>query len=500
MTGFLAVLWLAGCDDTADHPDASVVSDADISGDAHNDEDVGIDAADDADADVVGDSGALDADGDGDSAPPGPMISFYTVAMDGSRVEVEDVLFGDLVIVQVTDLEPLDAAELEFFNNGYVSVAAFEADEEGVIDLGRDAPTWGSWPGVDPDGFWWSMMFDWNRHDEELGFDDIAITVTVEDDIETQRTLHRYDVAPGVREIAVTDGEIVGVVYAPEGDGPFPAVLTFGGSEGGLESGDRLARQLASQGFVGMGLAYFAAPGVPEWLVEIPVEYFERAAQWLLDLPEVDGGQVGVWGGSRGGEVALLLGSVLPEVGAVVADVPSGVSWGAFGPIETASAWSFGGEPFPFVGDHGGESEIYNDAWGNEVTRSRPAFETNLSQATDDEIEAATFLVEGTLGPILLLAGDDDQIWPSCTLSEISWERLQTAGHVEEYGDEYTCYADVGHLNPTPGLPTIGIDVIWHPQAEMWLETGGEPASTAVAARDRWTRVFQFFGEALSSP
>jgi hypothetical protein len=67
----------------------------------------------------------------------------------------------------------------------------------------------------------------------------------------------------------------------------------------------------------------------------------------------------------------LLLGSTLPEIGAVIANVPSGLSWGAFGAVEAGSAWSVAGGPFPYVGDHGGEAEVYTDAWGNTIMRSR---------------------------------------------------------------------------------------------------------------------------------
>jgi len=65
---------------------------------------------------------------------------------------------------------------------------------------------------------------------------------------------------------------------------------------------------------------------------------------------EVDPHAIGVIGGSRGGEAALLLGASFPQLAAIVAEVPSGVAWGApRADGSETSSWTRGGVP---VGVH----------------------------------------------------------------------------------------------------------------------------------------------------
>jgi dienelactone hydrolase len=70
---------------------------------------------------------------------------------------------------------------------------------------------------------------------------------------------------------------------------------------------------------------------LPDDLIDIPLEYFEIGIGWMGRQPKVQGDRLGVIGGSRGGELVLLLGSTFKQIKAVVAFVPSGVVWRGFG-------------------------------------------------------------------------------------------------------------------------------------------------------------------------
>src|SRR5947199_123091 len=80
-----------------------------------------------------------------------------------------------------------------------------------------------------------------------------------------------------------------------------------------------------------MALAYFNYEGLPQDLIEIPLEYFETAIGWLQRRPDLDGDRIAVSGTSRGGELVLLLGATFPAVKAVIAYVPSGIVHGGIG-------------------------------------------------------------------------------------------------------------------------------------------------------------------------
>ena len=82
-------------------------------------------------------------------------------------------------------------------------------------------------------------------------------------------------------------------------------MLVFGGSGGGLMTSAAL---LAARGYPSLALAYFKAPGLPQTLHNIPLEYFAKALRVLRAQPGVDPDHVLVVGESRGGEWSASVG------------------------------------------------------------------------------------------------------------------------------------------------------------------------------------------------
>jgi pimeloyl-ACP methyl ester carboxylesterase len=107
------------------------------------------------------------------------------------------------------------------------------------------------------------------------------------------------------------------------------------------------ASLLAAHGYPSLALAYFKAPGLPQSLNAIRLEYFTNALAVLRAQPGVDPGHVLVMGHSRGGEAALLLGAYFPRLvnAGVVAGVPSSVVNPGL-PDTTQSPWTLRGRPF----------------------------------------------------------------------------------------------------------------------------------------------------------
>jgi dienelactone hydrolase len=161
-------------------------------------------------------------------------------------------------------------------------------------------------------------------------------------------TLIRRTSAPDVQitELTFAKDGLVGTYSAQPATSPRPAVLSLGGSGGGASVQPSLT---ASHGIPTLALAYFGAPGLPTQLKNIPLEYFEKALQWLSTQPGVDPKRIAVVGISRGGEVALLLAADFPNlVHRVVACTTDSHVLGAFPPPATGPAWTLGGKPVPF--------------------------------------------------------------------------------------------------------------------------------------------------------
>jgi len=162
-----------------------------------------------------------------------------------------------------------------------------------------------------------------------------------------------------------------------------PAVIVFGGSEGGLSVAEEAAL-LASRGFPTLGLAYFGEQGLPSGLSRIRLEYFARAARWLS--AQAGGRPVVVYGISRGSEAALLLGVYYPHVvRAVVALVPGNVVLCGY-PDCGGPAWTLRGKAVPF-----------QDEFGPGGPHPIP--------------------VERIRGPLFLDRGEADAVWPSCPMA-----------------------------------------------------------------------------------
>src|SRR5262245_24865921 len=135
--------------------------------------------------------------------------------------------------------------------------------------------------------------------------------------------VERHLVASNVIKTTVSEDGLLGVLYRPVGEGPYPSVVLLGGSGGNTP--ESVAALLASHGYAALALVYFGQGDLPKHLTSIPLEYFQRALRWLRSQEGIRNQGLAVMGWSRGGELALLLGATFPEVTAVVSYVGSGV-------------------------------------------------------------------------------------------------------------------------------------------------------------------------------
>ena len=287
------------------------------------------------------------------------------------------------------------------------------------------------------------------------------------------------------------DHGLVATYFRPLGDGPFPAVILVSGSEGGDQSTIVLAGLLASRGIASMSVAYFGAPGVPEALCEIPLEYFDPAFDWLLARPEVRGPRVAVAGGSRGGELALVLGATSTRVGAVIGHVPSGVGWPALKGWRSKPSWTKGGVGIPYVSWNGalrGRMVMLRTFVRSRVVL-RPIFQWYLDH-TPKRVAAAEIPVEAIDGPILLVSGEDDQMWPSPQLADIAVARARRHG---KHDITHLRYPGAGHMISVPGSPTV--DGAAHPALGKTFVLGGSPTANDAASSDSWPKVVEFLHE-----
>jgi acetyl esterase/lipase len=212
------------------------------------------------------------------------------------------------------------------------ATAQFKASSAGEVSLSQPS-LGGSYTGANPMGLFTLMAPPQGSAPAaflhpEAGYD-VTLQASVSGRVAATATVRRQGpVAVGVveKELRPASGGIYANLYLPNDTaGRRPAVLVFGGSDGGLTT-SFAAALLAAHGYPSLALAYFKAPGLPEDLDNIPLEYFTRALRVLRAQPGVDPRHVLVSGVSRGSEAALLLGAYFSQlVNGVIAGVPS--SW-----------------------------------------------------------------------------------------------------------------------------------------------------------------------------
>ncbi|MXV61204.1 dienelactone hydrolase [Natronorubrum sp. JWXQ-INN-674] len=365
---------------------------------------------------------------------------------------------------------------LEWPENGSGAIATLETDGDGRLDPSSASVVGGHVPadldvpiGVALIQCSYESFWEYRPSGEER----LTYSVGTEDERLGSTELRRRHPDPEASAEPDRD-ELVGDVFEPpDGDGG-PGVLVLHGSDG-RPLVDH-AVQLAQRGYTAFALQYFGSGELSDDLVEVPLEYVETAAEWLLDREGVTGDQVGVIGLSKGGELALLAGSQFDAIGPVVSIVGSGLVWegGATvtDPPETSS-WSLDGEPVPYVPYVNGTTE--------EGLSGREFFLESIESVSAATIDDATIPVERIDGDVVLVSGGDDELWPTAQLHEFATERFESHDH---RSFEHLVYETAGHGIYPPYRPVRGTT------GEGY---GGSLAGNAQAAHEHWPHVLEAF-------
>jgi dienelactone hydrolase len=412
------------------------------------------------------------------------------------------------VAIRLAGLPPAQHVTLEsrlddHWADRWLSSATFVADPAGTVDLARAAPIAGTYAGLDPMGLFWAVR---RRDDADppppppplnapLTY---HLRALVDGRVVAQAEAERQVLADGVVERTLRERWLVGSYFRPPGPGPFPAVVTLAGSSGGLGVAYHQAALLASHGLAALALAYFRVEGLPRDLANVPLEYLEGALDWLAEQPELRAGAIAVLGSSRGAELALLLAATYPErVAAVVAYAPSHVVW--LGQLsdspEQVPAWRLGGLNVRAVPPAARLSR-FRPPTDDAPTAYTPWYLDCLDDAEAER--AAAIPVERIEGPVMLVSGRDDAVWPSTLMAERVMARL--AEHGRPHRRVHLAYDDAGHMiHRPPYWPTTAAPYR-HVVSGRSIAVGGTPAGTAHARADSWPRVVAFLRESLDRP
>ena len=429
-----------------------------------------------------------------------PLLS----GQSGLQIHIDPAtaLYGTPFSITVTGLKPGEAVTIKARSSDaknilWESEAQFKADAQGKVDIAAQAPLAGSYSGTDIFGLFWSMKPQNAKTDRPIGYRDDEVNGWTVDfsagDASGRsasarlRRVYQMPNQPLLRVPLEEDG-LYGFLYYPAEGGPFPAVLILAGSGGGVY--EWLAQAFASNGFAALTLPYFNYRDLPLELVEIPLEYFHRAVGWLKKQPAVKADRIGVAGGSKGGELALLLASHYDDFQAVVAWTPAahvweGLSQKFFSPDYTpVSSWSLDGRGLPFVRfiytQEERDKEQKGDLHSYIALHHRSLFEAHTAP-----LEKAAIPVENIKAPLLLISGTDDQTWPAGEFCREIEAKLQKARFPFEV--KAISHQGGGHMSFIPYLITANRGGI----------SGGSPQADARAGFISWKETVAFLKKHL---
>lgn len=243
-----------------------------------------------------------------------------------------------------------------------------------------------------------------------------------------------------------TDG-FHGELFCPEQDQyPGKALICFSGSDGKFEWSRMLAQVFREHGLTVLALAYVMEEGLPDRFYHVPIDPLEAAAKRLHDMGYE---KVGLWGISKGAELALTAGSLLPGlVNAVVAVAPMNTVCQGFSKkkgitVMPGSTWTFCGAEVPYsnfgIDRFPLEQVLRKSIQARELTM----YDLYIPLVKNPNPDAV-IQVEKITGPVLLISSKMDTMWPSEAAAEQVMKRLQQSDF--PYFFQHLRYDYGGHL------------------------------------------------------
>jgi dienelactone hydrolase len=404
------------------------------------------------------------------------------VALAGAQtlqVIPDHALLDQQETIRAEGLQPNERVEIQArltdgAGHTWSSSAEFVADAHGDVDTSKQPPVKGSYAGISGIGLIWSMK-PTDKHVNSYEFPrDLQPQLTEFTLMRNGKPLsvahlEQLAVTADVRQIEV-QGTLHGVLFLPASAGPHAGILVVGGSEGGVPL--EKAAWLASHGFAVLALAYFHYEGLPPDLAAIPLEYFGQALAWMASRSEIAADRIAVVGTSRGGELALQLASMYPQIKAVIAYVPANVRFpSCCGNLAVPYAWTWHGQPLIFV--------------------PRRLFSDPEAQAK------AEIAVEQIRSPVLLIAGEDDGVWPSARMATDIANRLRHARFT--YQLELLKYPHAGHRAGRPEICPMWHGKLRHPISHREVDIGGSVSGDVESSLDAIPKVLSFLDRALNN-
>jgi dienelactone hydrolase len=200
-----------------------------------------------------------------------------------------------------------------------------------------------------------------------------------------------------------------------------PLIVGLGGSEGGnawaSDYWKKTRDQFIEKGYAFLALGYFGAKGTPDTLNKIALEDVYHAIKTATKHKQINKKKIALIGGSRGADLALLLGSYYKDINCVVSIVGSNAVFPGHTQHFSTSCWTYQHQELPFV-------PVNEEAVPFLMKRDlRGTFEAMLKDTV--ALDKAIIEVEKIKGALLFLSATQDEICPSTPMADMMVDRLK---------------------------------------------------------------------------
>lgn len=222
-------------------------------------------------------------------------------------------------------------------------------------------------------------------------------------------------------QITLQTPNIESVLYLGKGKNQ-PLIVGLGGSEGGnawtSDYWKKTRDEFIKKGYAFLALGYFGANGTPDTLNKISIDDVYNAIKVATKDKHLNKKKIAIIGGSRGADLALLIGSYYKNVKCVVSIVGSNAVFPGHTNHFSTSCWTYQNKELPFV-------PVNEEAIPFLMKQDlRGAFVAMLKDTLS--VEKATIKVEQINGAVLFLSATQDEICPSTPMAEMMEERLKS--------------------------------------------------------------------------
>ncbi len=433
-------------------------------------------------------------------------FSTMLIASPFISISQTETLLDEPITITISGMPPKELIKVhatckDMHDQEWSSHAVFETNDTGKVDLTTQAPLEGSYEGVESMGLFWSMLpTEKMAPPFKMGDSPMPITLkaTCGEEYIAAATIVRLPMLPTVERKEIREDSLIGTLFFDKTMGPRPGIVVLGGAGGGLY--ERIARWYASHGFTAFALGYFGADGLPRYQENIELTSILRGIEWFKKQPYVQADRIALHGSSKGGELALLLGSLFPDtMQAIIACVPScyiqPCPWN-----KSAAPWLLNNSPagIPPVAPCSTHEEYLQAGREGKLHIFKSSFErpNNCAQfylfdmtQFPDEHAQAEIPVENIQCPLLVTSAEDDHRWPSASFGKLIMNRLDTKGSTISRTHLY--YPGAGHFVPTAAYNPSSDYPEWWPGVG-WITSGGSAAINAHAAANARKAILVF--------